>query len=346
MPSKAMANALYKRLVESKDPESTYKYMIDRYHLALTTLPGVMTKVRKMFRQDESNRRTGYQDEVMTLIHGLPREHPDRDFLIKHLGSSLADQEKHRHLKNSISDPKIHEQWKAINLYDDWFYEWKLPDEIKRRLSTHHTTSRDTREMDAPVIPRQEMRRWYDTSLRVLEDLLKRVGNPHVKANDLVVALTEALLALCLMTGRRPEELVGKTRTELTRVEGQPLQLKASKLAKKRGSEEPHVFPVLIDASIVITALRVIRSTPLKRRGQEAEYLKASQSNTRSKHMKRLFGKEATYTTMRGVYARLAFDDRKKSNFHPKAGFDKFVQLALGHTSLDVGRGYRNINED
>lgn len=341
-----MADALYKRLVESKDPESTYKHMIDRYRPALTTIPGVMTKVRKMLRQDETNRRTGYQDEVMALIQGLPREHPDRDFLIKHLGSSLADQEKHRHDRKAISDPKIHEQWKAINLYEDWFYEWKLPDEVKRRLSTHHTTSRDTREMDAPVITRSEMRQWYDTSLRVLEDLLKRVGNPSIKSNDLVVALTEALLGICIMTGRRPEELVGKTRTELTRVEGHPLQLRASRLAKKRGTEEPHVFPVLIDGSIVITALRVIRSTPLNRKGQEAEYLKASQSNTRNKHMKRLFGEKATYTTMRGVYARLAFEDRKNSNFHPTAGFDKFVQLALGHTSLDVGRGYRNINQD
>jgi integrase len=341
-----MANALYKRLMESKDPESTYKHMIDRYHPALTTIPGVMSKVRIMFRQDESNRRTGYQDEVMALIQTLPREHPDRDFLIKHLGSSLPDQEKHRHLKNAISDTDIHQQWKSMKLYDDWFYRWAPPEEVKRRLSTHHTTSQSTREMDAPVIPRSEMRQWYDTSLRVLEDLLKRVGNPNIKANDLVVALIEALLALCLMTGRRPEELAGETRSELTRVEGHPLQLRASRLAKKRGSEQPHVFPVLIDASIIVTALRIIRSTPLKRKGQEAEYLKASQSNTRTKHMKRLFGEKATYTTVRGVYTKLAFEDRKKSGFYPSAGYDRFAQLALGHTNMDVGRGYRNINED
>lgn len=338
-----MEDKVFKRLIESKDPESTYKYMLD-LKPSLSSIPNIMTKVRNLFREDESNRRAGYQDDLMDLIQGLPRDHADRAFLMNHLGSNLAEQEKQR--RKQLTDAETHQKWKALKLYDDWFYDWATPDDVKRKVATKQADSKETKELDAPVIPKKERREWYDVAIGVLEALLKRVADPRLGPNGLVAALNEALLALCLMTGRRPEELVGETRTELTRVEGHPLQLRASRLAKKRGSEVPHVFPVLIDASIIITALRVIRSTPLKRKGMEAEYLNASRSTTRNSYMTKLFGEKASYTTIRGVYTRLAFEDRKKSGFYPNAGFDKFVQKALGHTTVATGQPYRNINED
>lgn len=285
---------------------------------------------RAIFQQPDRYAHPDYEHRMMMLQKkAFPWE---KDFetigkIIKApIGTRIRYQQTNTARFNLINED-LNKEFKTINVLQDAFYEFTLPDIYSSAWTEHCQQT----HLDAQLHKRRSPSYYNFTD----EDAERFV----TVATDYLTSLTfenahktKIICALQIVTGRRCKEICHSG--TVYPVSGEIYQFKMKGIAKqddvaKDENNENPVFPLLCPYPAAKNGFRILRTI-----------LSSSSpvpcASSIHRHQIKMFGVKLTHTQYRGIYTSLAYKHRHVNHFHADVSRDLFHVLSLGHTPTNV----------
>lgn len=334
----AYANNKYKNhLFETKDSIGTVELIINKY--AKTTARDVINGIFRYCTEIINMKHDDFHVQIDALKASFMDKSDDVLSKLELYKNQTAYQcwkdVKGFHKGISITgDNDIDKSIVQIPIVPDFLASFRVPDHLYDEVNkksienrTNNTMHKAPREIK---MSEDEMIQITETAL--IEKLNQIEENPH-DTNLCTDLCFELVGELCILTGRRPNEILQEDKFEYMSHPDKDYILKVRGLAKKRVYIEEHVdIPTLIPTASIIKSLEYIYqyiTDPLIKNGPKTTNNFANKYNER---VREILGGEFTASDARSAYSKAAFKKRKMTNYYPDCDSEYlYAKEALKH---------------
>jgi hypothetical protein len=310
--------------------------------------------VRKAVLQDDSLRCPSYLPELERLA-ATADTRADARKIEQHAALPLERQERMRRAIK-LTDRVLQEQVRRLKPMPQWFYSFEMPVEVAEASVAQRQAALTNTRCNTTPFSREEVIGYVRAATLTLERLptvilelnqraAMRKGSWTPRRHEWLSTVYQAAVALQLVTGRRPTEILDpRGQVVIEPCPGNDRLMNVRGLYKTLCHADDHTMhtvPLLCSYDTVVSALQLVRTTMWP--GTEERVLR-DDPQLRKKAAIKMFGdKVAKYDLLRGIYCHIAHALAAEIGWMPSAPIELFAKMALGHSSENISSVYTGI---